>query len=78
MEFNFDAWVYKVLMYVFMEGIVLICGILLDDWVYKCLCVCLYTYGDGLGKGKCYLWDSTLMWGFISAYVCAYILMEMD
>ena len=40
--------------------------------------MCLYTYGDGLGKGKYYLWDSTLMREFISAYGCAYMLMEMD
>ena len=53
-------------------------GILLDVRVYKCFCVCLYTYGDGLGKSKYYLCNSTLMYEFISTFGYAYILMGMD
>ena len=53
-------------------------GILLDVRVYKCFCVCLYTYGDGLGSGKCYLCNSTLMHESISTFGCAYMLMEKN
>ena len=40
--------------------------------------MCLYAYGDELGKGKYYLRVSTLISEIISTYVCVYMLMEMD